>query len=236
MNFKLIISVLLSGLAINGLMGAPGDDNAHAKSESPRFRTMGWAVSPPDLYYSLNGKDVPIQIFDAGRSGFYRLPSTPEITFYHLVKNPDAPVERVPVAMAHLNESSPLSLLLFLPDPAVPDSYRIVSMADDPKSFPDQSCRFINLTAVSISATVGDKTIVIPGGADSLVKPQFTKGENSHYTTIYVDIHDGKVILSSNNWVFRSGQRTLVCIFLDKLGHPQVVRVIDGIQHIAHFK
>ncbi|MFH1496832.1 MAG: hypothetical protein ABII82_03305 [Verrucomicrobiota bacterium] len=202
-------------------------------SETPRFRTLGWGVRASDLHYSLGGKDVPVPVFDAGRSGFHRLPKTDAIRFYRLVENAEGKVERVTVAEVSLADSGPLPLLVFLPDPADAARYRIVPVADDLKAFPPRSCRFVNLTAVTINATVGDSAVVVPGGGEQVVDTHLGEGESStRYTTVFVDIRDDKLMLAYNNWVFRPGQRTLVFIFLDKQGRPQVVRVVDGVNQL----
>lgn len=201
--------------------------------EPPRFRTLGWGVRASDLYYSLGGKDIPVTIFDAGRSGFQRLPNTESIKFYRLVTNAEGKVERVTAAEVSLAAAGPLPLLVFLPDPADATRYRIVPVADDLKAFPPRSCRFVNLTAVTINATVGDNAVVVPGGGERVVDTHLGDGESStRYTTVFVDIRDGKLMLAYNNWVFRPGQRTLVFIFLDKQGRPQVVRVVDGVHQL----
>lgn len=199
--------------------------------ETPRFRTIGWGVRASDLYYSLGGKDVPVSVFNAGRSGFHRLPRTDSIVFYRLVENEQG-VERVPVADVSVAGARPLPLLVFLPDPDSGERYRVVAVADDLETFPDRACRFINLTNVTINATVGDSAVVVPGGEERVVDTRMSAEESTRYTSIFVDIREDRLMLSYNNWVFRPGQRTLVFIFLDRLGRPQVVRVVDGVHQL----
>lgn len=236
MNFRLIFSVLLLRVLVGCLLGAAGVDHAPTGAgtvEQPRFRTLGWGVRDADLYYSLKGKDVAVSVYDGGRSGFQSLPHTDSISFYHLVPNADGVVERVIVAETSLVDVGVLPLLVFLPDQTNSAHYRIVTVADDLVAFPARSCRFVNLTRVTINATVGDIAVVVPGGEERLVPTELGKDEDTRYATVFVNIRDGKLMLSRNNWVFRRGQRTLVFIFLDKLGRPQVVRVVDGIHQLG---
>jgi hypothetical protein len=231
--FRRGLRVLLVAGCLLGTAPLGHAQTAPDAPELPRFRTLGWGVRASDLHYSLAGKDVPVSVFDAGRSGFQRLPNEESITFYRLVTNAQGMVERVTAAEAFLSHAGPLPLLVFLPDPADQARYRIVTVADDLKAFPPRSCRFVNLTAVTINATVGDAAIVVPGGEERVVDTRLGDGESStRYTSVFVDIRDGKLMLAYNNWVFRPGQRTLVFIFLDKQGRPQVVRVVDGVHQL----
>lgn len=204
---------------------APGDS-------APRFRTLGWGVRAADLHYTLEGKDVPVPVFEAGRSGFLALPAGETLSFHRVIKKTDGRVERLPVALAALAEAGPLPLLVFLPDPAASDRYRVVTVPDDLATFPDRACRFVNLTPVTLHATVGESTVAIPGGEIRTVDIALGGESGSRHTSVYVKRGDDSVMLAYNNWVFRPGQRTLVFIFLDPWGNPQVVRVVDGVRQL----
>lgn len=214
-------------LAMNSALFAqapPGGDMLH-------FRTLGWEVAPDDLFYSIGGKDVSVKIFEGGRSGFQDYPKREEISFYRIVKKEDGTEEHVIVAKGDLSGGGPTPLLIMTKSKEAPDKFVMTVIADDLKAFPDRTCRFVNLTPIDVSITLGKETATVPSGDIRLMETNFKKEDDStRYVTVFVTINYEKLMLSYNNWVFRPGQRVMVFVAVDKDGQPRVIRLVDAVE------
>lgn len=196
------------------------------------FRTLGWGVTRDDLYYSLDGEDTGLRIFDSVRSGFHAYPKGGEISFYRVVLNEDGEEERVTVARGDLTDGGPTPLLIMTKSEKEPDKLNMRVIADDLTAFPERTCRFVNFTPIEIGVTVGPKEAAVPPGGIRLVDTHLGEDERTRYVTAFVSVSDDKLMLSYNNWVFRSGQRVMVFIALDKGGQPRVIRLVDAVAPI----
>jgi hypothetical protein len=201
-----------------------------------QFRTLGFEVSPDDLFYSLDGKDTALRIFDSVRSGFHPYPKGGEIRFYRIILKEDGTRERVVVARGDLTDRGPTPLLLLTKNKMEPDKLDITVIPDDLTAFPEQTCRFVNFTQAEIGVTVGaEESTVIPGGI-RLVDTHLGEDENTRFVSTFVTISDDKLMLSYNNWVFRPGQRVMVLISVSENGKPRVVRLIDAVAPLRSIK
>lgn len=201
---------------------APGRNTLH-------FRTMGWGIAPDDLFYSMRGKDVSLQIVESGRSAFQAYSKRKEISFYRIVKKEDGTEERVIVAKGDLTGSGPTPLLIMTKSKAAPDQLSMTVIADDLTAFPERTCRFVNFTPLDIAVTVGRKAATIPRGGIQLVDTDLGKNGNTSYVTVFGMANGKKRMLSYNNWVFRPGQRVMVFISVDEKGQPRVIRLVDAV-------
>ena len=193
------------------------------------FRTLGWMVSLDDLYYDLNGQDTKLSIIEAARSVFSETPKdVKKLVFYRLVPGPKDKPMREEAASVDISAAGPWPLLVFMANPEAPKHYRVAAIADDLKSFPFPSCRFVNLTPVEFDATYGDQKVKIPAkGIERIdTRTKSTDESDTCHATVSMKTPEGPRLLYSNYWVVNPSQRTLVFIFSqDKLF--QIMRVAD---------
>lgn len=210
-----------------------GSLHAQAPAEDGRlhFRTLGWMTSASDLFYEQAGKDVAVSVADSSRSVFFTHQPAERISFYRLVPGADGKLVRQAAGDADLTQAGQWPLLLFFKTGDGPaDPYRIVSLADDLKSFPAPSCRFINLTPVELRASFGDQRFTLASRAMQQITPE-VKSDGSpqtRYVTISLPSAQGSRPLYGNNWAVRPAQRTLVIIFPQN-SVMQVHRIVDDI-------
>lgn len=206
-----------------------------AKRGGVHFRTLGWGVAPNDVFYSLDGRDVGVKIFDSARSGFQVAPKQGNISFYRIVKKENGEMERIIIAQADLSGTGPTPLLFVRKNEANPEKLDIKVIPDDLNAFPEQTCRFVNFTPIEIGVTMGPETSVIPPGGIRLMNTELEEDDLTRYVTVFVKVKYEKLMLSYNNWVFRPGQRVMVFISVDKEGQPRVVRLVDAVASLAPF-
>lgn len=226
-----VVAGYLLVLGMNPLLFA----QAPSDGGGVHFRTLGWEVARDDLYYSVDGKDAGLRIFDSVRSGFHAYPKGGEISFYRIVQKEDGTLERIMVARGDLADRGPTPLLIMSKSTTEADKLDITVIADDLEAFPERTCRFVNFTRAEIGVTVGPKSATVPPGGIRLVDTELAKDESTRYVTTFVTVRDDKLMLSYNNWVFRSGQRVMVLISVDKGGHPRVVRLVDAVAPLTSF-
>lgn len=194
-----------------------------------RFRTLGWETAPTDLFYSLEGEDVNVKIFEGGRSGFQVHPKREEITFYRIAEKEDGTTEKMIVATGNLKDGGPMPLLVITKSKEDPEMFEMTVIADDLTAFPERTCRFVNFTRIDVNVTLGKEDVTIPPEESRLVDTKMDEGDNTRYVTVYVEVNYEKLMLSYNNWVFRPGQRVMVFISADEKGQPRVIRLIDAV-------
>ncbi len=188
------------------------------------FRTLGLQIEASELYYSLNGKDVPIQIRRSARSQFYELkPSSLSretdkgefLVFYLLRKNEDGKEVRVPVAKADVANAGNWALIAFH-KAAKDDDTRLIASAlsDDVSRFPAPDIRFFNLTNETLLLNFDESKSAIPANQSTTMKPSLNS-DSAEIKPVYIGIKTQKNIelVYSNNWVVRPNIRTLVLIF-----------------------
>lgn len=197
-----------------------------------RFRTCGWRVAPDDLYYDLDGRDTKVSIVESGRSAFNDTPrDAKQIVFYRLVAGPAQakPVREV-AATVNIAAAGPWPLVIFMANPEEPKHYRVAAIADDLKTFPFPSCRFVNLTTVDLYARYGDQKVKVAVKGVERLDPNLksTTEPETRYTTVSIITPQGPKMLYSNNWAVRPTQRTLVFVFAqdDRL---QLMRLGDDL-------
>jgi len=221
MNSNIIYLALLFLTSLPNLSA-----QAPSEEHKVRFRTIGWMVSTEDLYYECKHKDAKISVIDAARSLFYDAPAEKQFTFYRLITGPDDKKVRQVVATVDITEAGKWPLLLFVTDPSAPDRYRVTAIADDTKTFPFPSARFINLTNVELNIAYGKQKFKLPAKEIRLIDPELKAESDTRFAIVSADTADGPALLYSNNWVVRRNYRTLVFIFPsdDKM---RVMRIQD---------
>jgi hypothetical protein len=182
--------------------------------EKRQFRTLGWEVSLKDLYYEYKGKDVKIAVVHSARSPFYALDAGDTISFYELITAADKPPIRKVVAVADISAAKPWPLIVFRRGGQPGDMFKVSALADDPKSFPFNTCRFINLTEADLYAKYGDEQIKIParGVESASMKLAATDQAKIRNTMLVALTGDGPLLVYSNNWVVSHNSRVLVFI------------------------
>lgn len=217
------------------LLGLLARAQAQADDGQLHFRTLGWAVAAEDIFYELGGKNVPLVVKDATRSGFYSHPRVERLVFFRLVPGPEQKPVRQTVAEAEVGAAGEWPLLIFLKNESgAPLPYRVVALSDDLRSFPSSACRFINLTPAELRVVVGeDKFSLSPRamhqinlGLDPAAPPQM------RYAAIGLFNEQGARRLYGNNWAFRPNQRTLVVIYPQE-GGMQLNRIVDDVRSYA---
>ncbi len=198
------------------------------------FRTLGCRVTVEELSYAAMpeagtpqkelGKEGTIGIFDSSRSNYYDRLGPGKVVFFRKAVGADGKPIRKVVAEADLSKGGSLPLVLFLPHPDRPEILMTLVLADDPKSFPDTTCRFINLTAARLAATLGDSAATITPASVELFKTGIGEKPETRFAT--VSLADDRR-LYSNNWVIRPGQRTMVIIYPVN-GTTEVQRITDA--------
>jgi hypothetical protein len=197
------------------------------------FRTLGCRVTVEQLFYAAvpedgatrqdSSKEGSVGIFDSSRSNYYNRPGPGKVVFYRKTVSPDGKPIRKIVAEADLSKGGNLPLILFLPHPDRPEILMPLVLPDDPQSFPDTTCRFINLTPASLAATLGKSAATIAPAGVELFKTGIGEKAETRFATIALE---NARRLYSNNWVIRPGQRTMVIIYPVN-GTTEVHRITD---------
>ncbi len=222
--FRTSFLILISGISLSLF--------AQSESPGPRFRTFGWGLRLDDLFYSFEGKDTPVRVYDGVRSPFLPLPAALEgpLVFYRMTIDEEGMVLRAPVVEVVVHDKGAWPLILFFPsDEEEEKTYECLVLADDLESHPAPSIRFINLTAVPLGIQVGEALAVVSPRNITLMDPEVSKEDGktvTRFTSLYVKTEEGPEKVYSNNWAVRPTQRTLVLIHVqnDRLG---VRRVLD---------
>jgi hypothetical protein len=194
------------------------------------FRTVGWKVEADDLYYESENKLVKIAVYDSSRSPNWPHPKTTTITFFRLVPNPEGKLVREEVAIVDVTAAGPKPLLVFMPIPESPKSYRVTAVADDLKVFPVPTSRFINLTLADLYIKFGEQELKLPAKNMALLDPHLKNADipEARYTMMYVQTANGPLRVYSNNWAVRPTERTLVFIFAEGSALKVMSIVDDG--------
>ncbi len=202
--------------------------------EKMQFRTLGWEVSLKDLYYDYKGKDVKIAVVHSARSPFYALDVGDTISFYELIPNPDKPPTRKIVAVADVSTTKPWPLIVFRAGNQPGGMFKVSAIADDPKSFPYNTCRFINLTESDLYAKYGDEQIKIPakGVESASMKLSSTEKGKIRNTMLVALTGDGPLLVYSNNWIVSHNNRVLVFINPSPSG-IRVSRIADSAEQYS---
>ncbi len=203
-------------------------------AEKLQFRTFGWEVSPTDLYYEHQGKDVKLMVTHSARSPFYAFEKRNELALYKLVPGPEGKMVRKVVAVANLTSAGPWPLIVLRKSGESGDALKAVALADDPKSFPFNTCRFINLTETDLYAKYGEEKLKIPAkGIEAAdMKAKSTSEPEVRNTMLVALTGDGPVVIYSNNWVVSHDKRVLVIITHSASG-LRVSRISDSADQYA---
>lgn len=220
-----IIALLLAMLPVSAQESGP--------DRKGKFRTLGCRVAVEELSYAALAEDGASQpdaakegsagIFDSTRSDLYdRLGSRRLVFFRKAIDAAGKPIRKI-IAEADLSKGGSLPLILFLPDPNRPEILRTLVVPDDPQSFPDTTCRFINLTPASLATTLGKSAATIAPAGVELFKTGIGEKAETRFATVSLE---NAQRLYSNNWVIRPGQRTMVIIYPVN-GTTEVHRITD---------
>lgn len=128
------------------------------------------------------------------------------------------------------------ALFLFLPgdDPAK-EPYKVVTFADDTRSFPWGSVRLINLAKVPVRFHLGEfsgenaKTIA-PGKLAVVPKVRKLNEFNQYNVLIEFQGPDGFVPVSNTRWKTVDGKRDLAIAYIDPAGMRPVVNLYEDIE------
>ncbi len=221
-----IIALLVSFLPL----AAQESDQNH----KGMFRTLGCRVTVEELYYAAvsedgttqqdSGKEGSVGIFDSCRSNYYNRMGPGKVVFFRKAVGPDGKPIRKIVAEADFTKGGVLPLVLFLPHPDRPEIFMTLVLPDDPRSFPDTTFRFINLTPANLIATLGKSEVNIAPAGVELFKTGIKDKPETRFATISLGNNQR---LFSNNWVIRPGQRAMVLIYPVN-GTTEVHRITDA--------
>lgn len=219
LHFSLLV-LCLSAFAAAGLSAMD--------SGTVRFRTFGALVASDELYYDCKGVETKVALYDSARSNFYEFTPGKPLVFYRLAKGADGKPVHEEAAVATITNAGVWPLLFFIPNSPVDKRFTVTALADDLKSFPFPSCRFINQSDFAIDCKYGEQAVKLPAHGALLIDPRLKTGTSSEtrYTTLSVVTPEGTRLLYSNNWVVRPNQRTLVFIASQGDG-IQVTRIVD---------
>ena len=234
MNFNM--KILLATLLVITAASSPAQQEAETERQRG-FRTLGCRLSAEELFYESAEKlaaaaegaaeGKPVKIFDSVRSDFYGRSGASRLVFFRkLVDAAGKPTRKV-VAEADLSKGGQMPLILFIPDPTHPEILRTLVLEDDGRSFPNTSCRFINMTPVSLTAGLGKSTASVPPSGNAIIQTTLSDKAETRFTTITAAKGDVTHRLYSNNWVMRPGMRTLVLIYAVG-GQAEVHRIADS--------
>ena len=202
--------------------------------DKKQFRTLGWEVSLKDIYYDYKGKDVKVAVVHSARSPFYALDAGDSISFYELISNADKPPTRKVVAVADISTTKPWPLIVFRAGNQAEGMFKVTAIADDPKSFPFNTCRFINLTEADLYAKYGGEQIKIPakGIESASMKLSSTEKGKIRNTMLVALTGDGPLLVYSNNWIVSHNNRVLVFINPSPSG-IRVSRIADSAEQYS---
>jgi hypothetical protein len=228
MNY--ISAILLILTSASALAQAP------PLERKPGFRTLGCRISAEDLFYESAEKlakpevpvaDKPVKIFDSTRSGFHDRVGGSSLRFFRKLTGADGKPSHQVVAEADLSKGGSLPLILFIPDPSRPGILKTLVIEDDGRSFPTGSCRFLNLTPVSLTAGLGESTATVPPSGTALIRTVLGEKTETRFATVTATSDGTTHRLYSNNWAMRPGTRALVLVYAVG-GQAEVHRIADS--------
>jgi hypothetical protein len=140
------------------------------------------------------------------------------------------------IAQAKVPADSTRVLFLFLPgeDP-VKEPYKVVTFADDTRTFPWGSVRLINLSKVPVRFHLGEfsgdnaKTLA-PGKLTVIPKVRKLNEFNQYNVLIEFQGTEGFVPVSNTRWKTVDGKRDLAIAFVDPAGNRPVVNLYEDIE------
>lgn len=208
----------------------------------PVFRMLGLGVSGQELYYMLDGVDVPVTFGEDFRSPFYRRPESEGLEFYQLETKPDGTKVRKPIVSAKIPKGLMFPLVLLVKNQS---AITAQVLDDGPETLPGGSYRILNRLDYDIGLLAGKDPTVVRRVSELVIagKPS---GEGR---TIFIQLFrlgtSERKLLFSNNWAFSDKVRTLMVVTaplppselpivrrivepLDALSNPQPAAVIDS--------
>jgi hypothetical protein len=229
------MKILIALMLVLATANAPAEKETGP--EGPRgFRTLGCRVSAEEVFYESADKlagagntlveGKPAKIFDSARSDFHDRSGASRIVFFRKLVDAEGKPLRKVVAEADLSKGGPMPLILFIPDPARPETLRTLVLEDDARSFPNTTCRFVNMTPVNLGASLGTKTTTVPPAGTSIIATGLGEKSETRFATVTATTGDKTHRLYSNNWVMRPGTRTLILIY-SVGGQAEVHRIAD---------
>ena len=161
MQKKHILSLVLAGLL--------GSSLANAQPKAPTaFIAVACEQPINNIYYKLNGKDVPLKLPVFEGVGPLGCDSEGTLSFYRKEKNPAAGGEGGKVvAKVDLPGNSELNILLF--HKAAKGGYDIKLFACNKDAFPAGQVRFINLSAAIAAFKLNEQVVTLQPNESKIV-------------------------------------------------------------------
>lgn len=174
----------------------------------------------------------------------YSLPATMATTDGRAVfvlpdgETPDGKPKYKPVASVKLPPTKEV-LFLFLPagkESAAP--YKVIAMADDPRSFPWGNVRMLNLANVPVRFHLGEYSgenakIVKPGSAEMVGQVRKVNDFNMYNVVVEFYSENGFVPVSNTRWKSVAGKRDLAIAYIDPDTRRPLVNVYKDVEPSA---
>ena len=178
------------------------------------FRTLGAGVVIEDLFYSSEGKVIPVPVSTETRSVYYTYKGPHDrLVFFRQIPGPDGKPVQQPVAMVNLKGTGSRPLLIFLKHPTEAGHYEVRPFSDSSKDVPPGGYRFVNFTIRKIAIVMGQQKLLIPPGGQLIAKGEAENSTQSTAVQVFgVVLNDEVRAIYSNMWAYNPNNRSIVLI------------------------
>jgi hypothetical protein len=178
------------------------------------FRTLGAGVVIEDLFYSSEGKVIPVPVSTETRSVYhtYKGPHD-KLVFFRQIPGPDGKQIQQNVASVNLAGAGNRPLLIFLKHPTEAGLYEVRPFSDSSKDVPPGGYRFVNFTIRKIAIVMGQQKLLIPPGGQVIAKGEVGNSTQSTAVQVFgVVLNDEVRAIYSNMWAYNPNNRSIVLI------------------------
>ncbi len=215
------------------LLSLPLMAAASQGADKPRFRTLGLGGALEGLYYTLDGKDVPVSVTEDARSGFFSLPAGNAVEFYRMAAGPDGKPSRQSVISVKLpGSASSLVLIVFSVEPG--GKISAFSLPEDIQSFPGGAYLFMNRSGQPLTCVVAGTVNHVPDMSEAVLKNGIKPDARTAFVQILMTRQLRDAIAYSGNWAWNSSTRTLIVTTppLPPSDTPSVRRIVENLDAI----
>lgn len=206
MNHSLIRAIL--SCALFSFVDMVAQDSTGDPQRTPVFRLLGLGIQSSELFYSMDGADIPVVIAEDYRSPFYQRPGGGALRFYTMEKTASGDLLRHQALTVALPENMRFPLILISQSG---NSLAARVLDDGEKAFPGGSYRVLNELDYDVGVVLGQSRQLIRKRSEVVLEDR-GGDKRTRQVQVYRDKGKEAVLLFSNNWAFNKALRTLVLI------------------------
>lgn len=206
---KSFTAILIGAGLLVAVEGMVAQESPKEKAkEAPVFRLLGLGVKESNLFYTLNGTDVPVAFAEDYRSPFYQRPEGGRLELYSLENQTSGEVRRTPAFSVDLPEKMQFPLVIVSRSG---QSMAARILDDGEQAFPGGAYRILNQLDYDIGVALGQSRQLVRRGGDVVLADRGGE-ERTRQVQVFRDKGSKAVLLFSNNWAFSAAVRTLVVV------------------------